>query len=72
MKKLKFECIKGMATSENLDVVVMQGDIVEFISGGEGEVNVEGIAGWSEGIELTFTPKQFVEHFKSTLLTIKI
>ena len=42
----------------------MQGDIVKFIESGEGDVYVEGIAGWCEGMELNFTPKQFTEHFK--------
>ena len=61
---MKFECIKGMADSDNINVVVMQGDIVKFIESGEGDVYVEGIAGWCEGMELNFTPKQFTEHFK--------
>jgi len=34
---MKFECIKGMATSDNVSVVVMQGDIVELVSTDEGE-----------------------------------
>jgi len=62
---MKFECIKGMATKDNTSVVVMQGDIVKLISIDEGEVLVEGVAGWCNGIELLFTPKKFVEHFKS-------
>ena len=61
---MKFECIKGMADSDNINVVCMQGDIVKYIDNGEGEVLVEGVAGWCFSIELTFTPKQFVEHFK--------
>ena len=62
---MQFECIKGMATSDDVTVVVMQGDIVELVSTDEGEVLVEGIAGWCKGFELTFTPKEFVEYFKS-------
>ena len=31
MARSKFECIKGMATSDNVSVVVMQGDVVELI-----------------------------------------
>ena len=65
MKKVKFECIKGMATSEDLDVIVMQGDIVDVLEVSEGEVLVVGTMGWCEGIELSFTPKQFVQHFKT-------
>ena len=61
---MKFECIKGMADSDNVNVVVMQGDIVILNEVNEGEVLVEGRAGWCKGIELNFTPKQFVEHFK--------
>lgn len=61
---MKFECIKGLATSDNVGVVVMQGDIVKFIGSDEGWVEVEGIEGWCYSIELSFTPKQFVEHFK--------
>jgi hypothetical protein len=61
---MKFECIKGMADSDNINVVVMQGDVVIFNECSEGDVYVEGIAGWCKGIELNFTPKQFVEHFK--------
>ena len=60
---MKFKCIKGMATPES--VVVMQDDNVKLISTDEGEVVVEGVDGWCKGIELTFTPKEFVEHFKS-------
>ena len=59
----KFNCIKGLATDEN--VVIMQNDEVKFISNEEGEVLVIGISGWCIGMELTFTPKQFVIHFES-------
>ena len=62
---MKFKCIKGLATSDNVSVVVMEGDIVELVSTDEGEVLVEGVAGWCKGFELTFTPKEFVTHFKS-------
>ena len=50
---MKFECIKGMATSDNVSVVVMQGDWVELVSTDEGEVLVNGVAGWCNGFELT-------------------
>ena len=62
---MKFKCIKGLATDEN--VVIMQNDEVKFISNEEGEVLVIGISGWCIGMELTFTPKQFVIHFESTV-----
>ena len=62
---MKLECIKGMATRDNVSVVVMQGDVVKLISADEGEVLVEGVAGWCKGFELTFTPGEFVTHFKS-------
>ena len=62
---MKFECIKGMATSDNISVVVMQGDWVELVSTDEGEVVVNGIAGWCKGFELTFTPREFTTHFRT-------
>jgi len=61
---MKFECIKGMADSENMNVVVMQGDIVVLNETDNGWVYCEGIAGWCKGIEIDFTPSQFTEHFK--------
>jgi hypothetical protein len=61
---MKFECIKGMATSDNISVVMMQGDIVTVVSTDEGEVVVEGKAGWCTGFELVFTPKEFTTYFK--------
>lgn len=61
---MKFECIKGMADRDNMNVVCMQGDVVIFNETEEGMVYVEGIAGWCKGLELNFTPKQFTEHFK--------
>jgi hypothetical protein len=65
---MKFECIKGIADSDNVSVIVMQGDIVTFDGSDEGEVCVTGIAGWCKGFELNFTPKQFVEHFRFCLV----
>lgn len=64
MKNMKFECIKGMADSDDVNVIVMQGDVVKFIEADEGEVIVIGIAGWCMGLELNFPPKKMVEHFK--------
>ena len=61
----KFKCIKGLATDEN--VVIMQNDEVKFISHDEGDVLVIGTNGWCDGMELTFTPKQLVEHFESII-----
>ena len=65
MEKSKFKCIKGLADNGNLNVIIMRGDLVELVSTDEGEVLVEGIAGWCKGFELTFPPYQFVTHFKS-------
>jgi hypothetical protein len=64
MTKL-FECIKGLADSENINIVVVQGDVVKFVSLEEGDICVEGIKGWCYGLEMNFTPSQFVTHFKS-------
>lgn len=69
---MKFQCIKGMSDNENVNIVVMQGDIVKFIEQNEGEILVEGLAGWCNGFELYFTPKQFVEHFQVIGLTYTI
>ena len=65
MIKDKFECIKGLEDNENLNVIVMQGDIVELVEMEEGDIYVEGIRGWCSGFEINFTPSQFVNHFKS-------
>jgi len=72
IKIMKFECIKGMADSSNINVVVMQGDVVKFIESDEGEVLVEGIAGWCKGMELSFNPRDFVFHFKVIGITYSI
>ena len=64
MTKL-FECIKGLADSENINIIVVQGDVVKFINLEEGDICVEGIKGWCSGFEINFTPRQFVSHFKS-------
>ena len=61
---MKFECIKGMATNDNLEVIVMQGDVVICKEVNDGEVIVEGKEGWCGEVEITLTPKQFIEHFK--------
>jgi len=45
MAKFKFECIKGLADSENINVIVMQGDIVELVENEERDICVEGIRG---------------------------
>jgi hypothetical protein len=50
----------------------MQNDEVKFISNEEGEVLVIGISGWCIGMELTFTPKQFVIHFESTVFYLNL
>jgi hypothetical protein len=61
---MRFECIKGYADNDNMNVVMMQGDIVKFIESSEGDILVEGEQGWCTGWELNFSPKTFVEHFK--------
>lgn len=61
---MKFECIKGIADRDNINVVVMQGDVVTLNYSREELVGVEGVAGWCKGHELIFTPKKFVECFK--------
>ena len=65
---MKFKCIKGLAIDEHL--IIVQNDEVQFISNDEGfsqEILVIGTKGWCEGMELSFTPKQFVIHFESTV-----
>ena len=61
---MKFECIKGMVDSDNINIIVMQGDQVIFNEVNEGEVWVEGISGYCKGFELNLSPRQVVEHFK--------
>jgi len=60
---MKFKCIKGLVEGEN--VVIMQNDEVQFISSDDRDIVVFGIKGWCDGMGLTFTPKQLVEHFES-------
>jgi hypothetical protein len=69
---MKFQCTKGMATSDNISVVVMESDVVELVSTDEGEVVVNGIAGWCKGFELTFTPREFTTHFRTVGITYTI
>lgn len=66
MKKDRFfTCIKGMADGENINILVMQGDIVKFLErdDDDGSIYVEVIDGWMQGMELCFSPKDFVKHF---------
>ena len=65
----KYQCIKGMADAENLNVIITQCDVVKVVKVEEGSIHVEGEAGWCEGKKLSFTPKQFTEHFKVTCIT---
>ena len=69
---MKFQCTKGMATSDNISVIVMESDVVELVSTDEGEVVVNGIAGWCKGFELIFTPREFTTHFKTVGITYTI
>jgi hypothetical protein len=58
-------CIKGIADSDNVNIICMKGDVVRVIEVNEGDILVEGEEGWCEGVELSFNPKQFVEHFET-------
>jgi hypothetical protein len=60
----KFECIRGFADKDNMNVIVMQGDIVNLDSVDEGWIECTGVAGFCEGFILSFTPRQFAENFK--------
>jgi hypothetical protein len=55
--------IKGYATDEN--VVFLQGDIVEVTDCEEGMVYLLGVSGWSNGIEMNFSPRVIAESFAS-------
>jgi surfactin synthase thioesterase subunit len=59
---MKLECIKGYAHEEG--IVCLQGDIVVFNGTDDGIVELEGIQGWCEGLELAFSPEMIVNHFK--------
>jgi hypothetical protein len=61
---MKFECIKGMVDSDNINIIAMQGDQVVFNEANEGKVWVEGVSGYCKGFELCLTPRQVVEYFK--------
>jgi hypothetical protein len=61
---MKLEAIKGYSTNEN--VVFLQGDIVEVIGTEEGIIDLIGVEGWCEGIEMSFSPKVISEYFKYT------
>jgi hypothetical protein len=60
-KRTQLRAIKGYASEEN--VVFVQGDIVEVLGTEEGWLDLVGIYGWCNGIEMSFTPKVIVEHF---------
>lgn len=67
---MKFECIKGYATEQ--DIIVMCGDVVKFIIAEEGIVHLEGVAGWCKGVELSLLPKTVTEHFRVIGITYTI
>ena len=69
---MKFQCTKGFATSDNMNVIVMESDVVELISTGEGDITVKGVAGWCNGAQLTFTPREFTTHFRTLGITYTI
>lgn len=58
------ECIKGIADSDNINVVCMQGDLLRVVEVVEGDIYCVGTGGWCEEVELNFTPRVFVECFK--------
>jgi len=62
-KRKNLIAIKGYATEE--DVVFLQGDIVEVVGTEEGWVDLIGINGWCDGVEMNFTPKVIAECFAS-------
>jgi len=55
------KCIKGIYDEAN--VICLEGDLVSIKNVNEGEIIIEGFAGWCKGLELSFTPKQMVLHF---------
>jgi hypothetical protein len=55
------KAIKGYATEEN--VVFLTGDKVEVLGNEEGLVDLIGIDGWCNGIEMSFNPKVVAECF---------
>jgi len=57
----KFKCIKGLATEHF--ICCMQNDIVSLLSVDENEIIVRGIFGWCSEVEITFTAKEFANHF---------
>jgi hypothetical protein len=60
---MKFKCIKGIA--DNINVVCLKGDEVEFVFASENEINVIGLSGWCAGCEINFTAKEFADSFSS-------
>ena len=69
---MKFQCTKGMADAEDVNIIVMQQDVVRVTEVEDGLIHVVGEAGWCTGMELSFTPKQFTEHFKVIGITYTI
>jgi len=65
MKTILFRCIEGMSDNDNVNVIMMKNDVVKLNSVVDGYVNVEGVSGWCYGVELNFTPYQFVTYFES-------
>lgn len=67
IKIMKLEAIKGYYTEEN--VVFLTGDIVELVLMGEGNIMLEGVAGWCKGFIMEFDPETVATHFKVIGLT---
>jgi hypothetical protein len=59
--RTQLKAIKGYATEEN--VVFLTGDKVEVLGVEEGWIDLIGIDGWCNGIEMSFTPKIVAECF---------
>lgn len=60
---MKLEAIKGYYTEEN--VVFLTGDIVKLVEMEEGNVMLEGVAGWCKGVIMDFSPEIVATHFKA-------
>ena len=57
------QCVKGIADSENINILCLKGDVIKVIDIEE-VITADVIVGWMQGLELTFTPQQIVDHFE--------
>lgn len=58
------QCVKGIADSGNINILCMKGDVIKVTEIVEETITAEVIQGWMQGIYLTFTPQQIVDHFE--------